>query len=253
MQLEMQSAAIVVSRPPPGLEDVVRFDAVVDLAQRWKASSAKVAEMLRQLIAATESPKACGKAPKAVDTPPGLGADFEMPPGLPLPPALAQSPVAAPAKYVEDMASTNNSGTQDLTDIVSDTESEVSQPMPKTTLMVRNIPTEYTEEALLKEWPLDLGFDFFYLPRNNKGKANLGYCFLNFTTEAQAEAFRVRWNKNRLAHYIAPKRLNISLAEVQGLEENVRQLKEKPVGRMKARQCQPIIVRDGRHITLEEA
>lgn len=50
--------------------------------------------------------------------------------------------------------------------------------------MIRNIPSECIEEALFEEWPADGTYDFFYLPRNAGGKANLGYCFINFVSEA---------------------------------------------------------------------
>lgn len=59
-----------------------------------------------------------------------------------------------------------------------------------TTLMVRNIPAECTQEFLLELWPNHGTYDFLYLPRNAGGKSNLGYCFVNFVSEAHAAAFK---------------------------------------------------------------
>lgn len=118
----------------------------------------------------------------------------------------------------DDIVSTSASGSCGLADAFPD----IGACERTTTLVVRNIPAEYTEDMVLEEWPVDLGYDFFYLPRSSKGKANLGYAFLNFASPAHAEAFIARWHKSRLARFHAAKRLNVGLAEVQGLKENIR-------------------------------
>jgi len=242
----MQCQAVAVRpiaavRPPPGLEAL----GPAPLVQRWSASSAEVTDLLLKVMSKFAAPPVPSPRGSALAPPPGLG-------GVVLaPPPCMDTRYKAMVVASGDLASTNDTSTRDFFDVMSDTDEEGCKG-PMTTLMVRNIPTEYTEEMLMEEWTLDMGYDFLYLPRNNKGKANLGYAFVNFVSEAHAEAFRVRFQKNRLAHFEAAKRLNISLAEVQGLDANVRQLKQKPAARMKARHCQPIIVRDGQKFGLDE-
>jgi len=226
---------------PPGLEDISPLcpEAVAaDLRERrlvsaWLASSAEVTGLLLKVVSAAQGGFATSGGGM-------VSATAETPT---MTPKMSEKAAAS-----EDMASTNDSGTRDLTDVVSDSGSDG----PATTLMVRNIPPAYTEDMLMEEWPMDLGYDFFYLPRNNKGKVNLGYAFLNFVSETHAEAFRSKWEKARLANFDAPKRLNISLAEVQGLEANVQGVKEKSAGRLRTRQCQPFVVREGRRLRLDE-
>jgi len=113
----------------------------------------------------------------------------------------------------------------------SDGRSDRSHQSAKaqTTLMVRNVPVMYTQEMLLHEWPNDGSYDFLYLPRSGAGRFNLSYAFINFVSEAQAEEFRTKWQKKRLAFYSSKKALNISYAEVQGREANLAQLKKKRV------------------------
>lgn len=124
---------------------------------------------------------------------------------------------------------------------------------PMTTLMVRNVPVMYTQELLLFEWPNSGTYDFMYLPHSCALQRNLSYAFINFTSEAAALAFKARWQKKRLAHFTSRKPLNISFADVQGLEANLMQLKKKRVRRIKVHQCQPVIFVDGERVGLAEA
>mmetsp|Transcript_69178 Transcript_69178/g.200726 ORF Transcript_69178/g.200726 Transcript_69178/m.200726 type:complete len:280 (-) Transcript_69178:173-1012(-) len=121
-----------------------------------------------------------------------------------------------------------------------------------TTMMVRNIPVECSQEQLLQEWPAELGYDLFYLPRSSKGKTNLGYAFLNFSSAVDAEAFRVRWHRKRFERLPMDKRLSVSLAVVQGFDANVAQLKQKPYGHLRSRHCQPVIIARGRQVRLQD-
>ena len=55
---------------------------------------------------------------------------------------------------------------------------------PQTSLMIHNIPVQYTKEMLLAEWRNNGTYDLFYLPWNPEAQRNLSYAFLNCTSEA---------------------------------------------------------------------
>jgi len=125
--------------------------------------------------------------------------------------------------------------------------------VPKTTLMIRNVPLMYTQELLMQEWPSNGTYDFLYLPRTCTEQTNLSYAFINFTTEADAMAFKAKWQKQRLANFSSRKPLNISYADVQGLEANLAQIREKRARRAKGRQCSPLVILNGEEVAFEEA
>jgi len=124
-------------------------------------------------------------------------------------------------------------------------------PASATTLMARNVPVMYTQDMLLSELQSQGSFDFIYLPHT--GTINLSYAFINFTSTAEAQAFKDKWHKQRLAHFKSRKPLNISFAEVQGLVPNLLQLKEKCARRGEARQCNPVIILNREHLSLPKA
>lgn len=118
--------------------------------------------------------------------------------------------------------------------------------------MVRHIPATCTNDILLEEWPADGSWDFLYLPLGSGGKSTLGYAFINFVSEMHAAAFYSSWQGRRLLRFDKGRRLNITAADVQGLEANVRQLKKKPANRLRSRQCRPIIIKNGREVSMHE-
>lgn len=223
------------------------------LAAQWGASSARVTETLLQVMSKMQRSRGSGSAPHEWQATCACSPHAAW--SGTLPPALGAERLRGAAFGGPALAMALSDGASSNSDFVRSTSTseewrQVQSP-GSTTLMVRNIPSEYTEDMLLEEWPAELGYDLFYLPRTKKGHANVGYAFINFVSESRAGAFRDAWDKRRLARFSAAKRLNISLAEVQGLEANIRMLRRKPVNRMRARQCQPIIVRDGQQGRLE--
>lgn len=80
----------------------------------------------------------------------------------------------------------------------------------------------------------------------------MGSAFVNFRTPADAEAFRACWHCQRFAKGGGRKRLRVALAEVQGLEENVKALRSKPLGRLRRRQSLPLILRNGEPVSIED-
>lgn len=130
---------------------------------------------------------------------------------------------------------------------------DTTSSQPQTTLMVRNVPVMYTQEMLVLEWPNNATYDFLYLPYSCSMQRNLSYCFINFTSERAAMAFKNHWQKRRLSQFSSRKPLNISIADVQGRECNLLELDKKRVKRIKVEQCQPLIFEDGRRVQLSAA
>lgn len=217
-------------------------------AASWAASTAEVADLLRRAMARF------GVALRgAFDPPPGLGVDGARP----APSFQSFNGFAVGAKTNSRAASeatvtTDDGGSRDedeVTSAGSGVGDAVAVPVPATTLMVRNIPAECTQESLMNFWTPDGTYDFLYLPRNAGGKANLGYAFLNFVTEAHASAFKSTWQRARFGS--TTRRLNVSLAEVQGLDANISRLKAKPAGRMRSRHSAPFVMMHGRVVPWE--
>merc|ERR1711904_185985 len=58
-----------------------------------------------------------------------------------------------------------------------------------TTIMLRNLPNDYTRDMLLELLDLEGfigGYDFLYLPMDFKKQSNLGYAFVNLLTHEDA-------------------------------------------------------------------
>ena len=95
------------------------------------------------------------------------------------------------------------------------------------TLFISNIPTYFTQGALLSMLE-DLtpsmrgAFDFFYCPWEQEAMRNLGYATINFTSAADAVSFQQEWcNKELCRSGNSEKRLRIMKASLQGLKANL--------------------------------
>mmetsp|Transcript_23213 Transcript_23213/g.41076 ORF Transcript_23213/g.41076 Transcript_23213/m.41076 type:complete len:299 (+) Transcript_23213:59-955(+) len=65
------------------------------------------------------------------------------------------------------------------------------QACGRTTVMLRNVPNNYTRDmllTLLNEQGFSSRYDFVYLPIDFRRRANLGYAFVNLTDEASVDA-----------------------------------------------------------------
>jgi len=115
------------------------------------------------------------------------------------------------------------------------------------TIMLRNIPNKYTQDALLVELAEHLFFiDFFYLPIDFRNQCNLGYAFLNFKDGSAATRFQNMFDGNRLARFPqSPKVLAVHLARVQGLQQNVKRLRNSSVMGVLTDDCKPLLFEDG--------
>mmetsp|Transcript_52042 Transcript_52042/g.97350 ORF Transcript_52042/g.97350 Transcript_52042/m.97350 type:complete len:262 (-) Transcript_52042:284-1069(-) len=107
------------------------------------------------------------------------------------------------------------------------------QPGGRTTVMLRNIPNNYTRQmllSLLDEQGFKGRFDFLYLPCDFQRDSNLGYAFVNLIDEETVELF---WSCfDGFSDWSLP---TAKVGQVkwsgphQGLEEHVERYRNSPV------------------------
>jgi len=100
-----------------------------------------------------------------------------------------------------------------------------------TTIMLRNIPNQYTREMLCKR--LDQtgfkgGFDFLYLPIDRNSERNMGYAFINFRTQQLctefSRAFGAVLASECLPGFKSSKVCEVRVADVQGQQANLEKM-----------------------------
>ena len=119
----------------------------------------------------------------------------------------------------------------------------------RTTVMIRNIPSSYTQRKLLEE--LDARgwkgtYDFFYLPFDFERGHNAGYCFMNFKDPSFAEACHGALNGEHLGEEIRiklRKRLQVVPAVTQGYQENLEHFRHSAVLNHHGMEHGPIFLR----------
>ena len=112
-----------------------------------------------------------------------------------------------------------------------------------TTLMMRNIPSKFNQETLLARLSSEFDLstvDFFYLPIDFKSGKCLGYAFLNFVSGSSLGAFMSTFSGSELSES-SNKKLDLSLAKVQGLERNYNLFKASSVMTYAPPQFRPMI------------
>lgn len=106
-------------------------------------------------------------------------------------------------------------------------------PGQLTTVMIRNIPSEYTQDDLIDEVSESLGwrdlFDFFYLPWDMVNNANIGYAFVNLKDTATAQRAVHVFSNYRFKRCESRKVAKVLPAHIQGLENNLRHLQDRAV------------------------
>lgn len=101
-----------------------------------------------------------------------------------------------------------------------------------TTLMIRNIPAEYTQDMMLQEVIKSLGgaeLDFFYLPWDTQRNANAGYAFVNFCSPGEARKCIRVFTNHKFKKFQNQKLGKVSPAHIQGLENNLLHFQDRAV------------------------
>jgi len=98
------------------------------------------------------------------------------------------------------------------------------EPTAQTTVLMRNVPTKYTQRIFLKEIRLqgfDKCIDFLYLPSDSRGKGNVGYGFINFVTIGFLSEFKKDFTEKKFRLYPTPTPITILMSTTQGWRENL--------------------------------
>lgn len=94
-----------------------------------------------------------------------------------------------------------------------------------TTVMIRNIPTTFTQKDLMQELcncRFGGTFDFIYVPADSRKRKNRGIAFVNFTSASAASEFYHGVHGTKSSDLNGAKEIFVTPADVQGYEENVR-------------------------------
>lgn len=131
-----------------------------------------------------------------------------------------------------------------------ETSSVERLPMPRTTVMMKNIPNNYTRSMLI-EMIENEGFsgryDFLYLPMDFGRWANLGYAFVNLVDASSTAAF---WRTfNGFARWVIPTTKVCVLGwsgTHQGLKAHIERYRNSPVMHGSVPdECKPILFSNG--------
>jgi hypothetical protein len=133
------------------------------------------------------------------------------------------------------------------------TQPTEAEGTPVTTMMLRNIPSKYTQIAIMEEIDA-LGFkgtyDFFYLPMDLHNRGNVGYAFINFVSPQAAERFRMSFTDYQFS---SRKVCSVCVAHVQGFVANLRHLEKRAVTLARDHQKRPVAFWVNSHRALAQA
>eukprot|EP00450_Noctiluca_scintillans_P032137 CAMPEP_0194550332 /NCGR_PEP_ID=MMETSP0253-20130528/95654_1 /TAXON_ID=2966 /ORGANISM="Noctiluca scintillans" /LENGTH=887 /DNA_ID=CAMNT_0039397771 /DNA_START=61 /DNA_END=2725 /DNA_ORIENTATION=- len=123
-------------------------------------------------------------------------------------------------------------------------------PQVGSTVMLRNIPNNYTRSMLLQKLNRSFrgAFDFLYLPMDFESSCNMGYAFINFRNVDDCQSFTTEFDgvecRVCLPGFSSAKVCRVTHARVQGLDGNVRHLRSSTIMRDLAKypEWQPLMV-----------
>jgi hypothetical protein len=114
----------------------------------------------------------------------------------------------------------------------------------RTTIMIRNIPSRYTQQLLIEELAASgfrACFDFVYLPVDFRNGCSMGYAFANFTDAQDIILFFQRWNGRRWPQFSSRKRCELAFARIQGKNALVEHFQHSRTLLASPPHCRPVI------------
>merc|ERR1711959_226021 len=126
---------------------------------------------------------------------------------------------------------------------------EIDSVQEPTTLMLRNIPNNFTREMLLNMLNTE-GFagkyDFVYLPMDFARSANLGYAFVNSLTHEGAVEMQQRLDGFCSWNIRSSKKCRVVWSSTQGISQHIKNYRNSPVMHEDvAEESKPVLFRQG--------
>jgi len=142
-----------------------------------------------------------------------------------------QSPGASPVQRKKEEHQTNE---------------QKEEQAPITTMMIRNVPQNLTQDELveaLNKGPFYGLFDLVYMPCNFETLKSKGYAFVNFLTPDAAAAFQASWHgtTGTLPAHSGLRTLAVVEAAVQGFEKYRALLQKSKMTRIKNHRLRPYV------------
>jgi len=123
------------------------------------------------------------------------------------------------------------------------------RPSGEVTLVLRRLPSGFSQERFLRQWPPNGSYDFLCRPYSLKQRRPASYAFLNLTSEAAAARFAELWRQHGLLGSETGQPGKVGLASVQGLRANV--LHHRRLARLKPA-CHPVVFSGTVRLDFEE-
>ena len=121
-----------------------------------------------------------------------------------------------------------------------------SEILRQTTLMIKNIPMKFSQNDMLNiinEQSCGK-YDFFYLPIDIKTKFNMGFAFINMTSPIFILDFYLEFNCcrwiDKIQYCNSQKYCEIVYANMQGIQECHKELKNKSIMKKNDKRIKPI-------------
>jgi len=132
-------------------------------------------------------------------------------------------------------------------------QQEPSSSLPKTTVMLRNMPNNQTRKMLmdlLDRQGFTGQYDFLYLPMDFTTRASMGYAFVNFVSPGSASQFMTCFDGFSKWSIPSRKVCGVSWSGPhQGLEAHVERYRNSPVMHVEVPDnFKPVLLQDGMRI-----
>lgn len=143
-------------------------------------------------------------------------------------------------------------------EICTETDEQPSQTETRTTVMLRNLPRDYSRDMicdLLNNQGFNGKYDFVYMPIDFVRKASLGYAFVNLVSTEVVTEFWKAFDGFKDWNITSPKVCRVSWSNPhQGLEDHVNRYKNSPLMHENVPdECRPILLESGIRIDFPPA
>lgn len=114
---------------------------------------------------------------------------------------------------------------------------------PWTTAVIRNIPARISQAQLQDLWLSEGSYNFLYLPYSQTTHRTVGFVLVNFVSASARRGFQTLWHGGSLIPDAKVKPLDVAMADLQGLEANLLQMRRtNKMNRLKHMKHVPIII-----------